>query len=147
MLDDRLDDISKAAGLPYENVLNLVFAVQRQVLVHTLGPYRGEYAAMLWTTDPETKSGEYYDLLYRAMNNSPEEYRAVYKEMADSGYFPEDKIKNAMEQRMMKAQGVDVVFDSWEGLGHAFATDAGQYPEADEACRRAFEYLKGRLSL
>lgn len=109
VLDDRLDDISKAAGLPYENVVNLVFAVQRQVLVHTLGPYRGEYAAMLWTTDPETKSGEYYDLLYRAMNNSPEEYRAVYGEMADSGYFPEDKIKNAMEQRMMKAQGVEHV--------------------------------------
>lgn len=47
----------------------------------------------------------------------------------------------------MRSQGVDVTFDSWEGLGHAFATDAGLYPEADEACRRAVDYLKKQLAL
>ena len=47
----------------------------------------------------------------------------------------------------MRDQGVEVTFDSWEGLGHAFGTDAGLYPEADEACRRAVEYLKNQLVL
>ena len=64
---------------------------------------------MLTATDPEQHAADYYDLLYRAKNNSPEVYQAVYEEMENSGYFPEDKIKNAMEQRMMKGQGVEHV--------------------------------------
>ena len=45
----------------------------------------------------------------------------------------------------MRAQGVDVVYDSWPELGHAFAADAGLYPEADEACRRAIAFMKAEI--
>ena len=51
--------------------------------------------------------------------------------------------KAMMEE--MRKQGVDVVFDEWPGLGHAFATDVGLYPEADEACQRAIDYLKAEI--
>ncbi len=45
----------------------------------------------------------------------------------------------------MRQQGVEVVYDEWTGLGHAFATDVGLYPEADEACQRAIDYLKAEI--
>lgn len=47
----------------------------------------------------------------------------------------------------MRAQGVEVVYDKCPGLGHAFATDVGLYPEADEACGRAIAYLKKEMGL
>lgn len=47
----------------------------------------------------------------------------------------------------MRAQGVDVVYDKCPGMGHAFATDVGLYPEADAACGRAIAYLKGEMGL
>lgn len=47
----------------------------------------------------------------------------------------------------MKAQGVNVVFDFWPDMGHAFACDVGLYPEANEACLRAVNYLKCELGL
>lgn len=47
----------------------------------------------------------------------------------------------------MKKQGVEVIFDDWPELGHAFATEAGNYPEADEACARAVNFLKKELGL
>ncbi len=45
----------------------------------------------------------------------------------------------------MRAQGVDVVYDHWPELGHAFAADVGLYPEADEACRRAIAFIKAEI--
>lgn len=48
--------------------------------------------------------------------------------------------------RAMEGQGVEVVYDRWVGLGHAFATDVGLYPEADEACQRAIAFLKQELT-
>lgn len=45
----------------------------------------------------------------------------------------------------MRTAGVDVVYDYWPEMGHAFAADAGLYPEADEACRRAIEYMKAEI--
>lgn len=47
--------------------------------------------------------------------------------------------------RTMEGQGVEVVYDRWSGLGHAFATDVGLYPEADEACQRAIDFLKREI--
>ncbi len=46
----------------------------------------------------------------------------------------------------MRLQGVDVVYDKWPGLGHAFAADVGLYPEADEACQRAIDFLKKEIN-
>lgn len=48
--------------------------------------------------------------------------------------------------RTMECQGVEVVYDRWQGMGHAFATDVGLYPEADEACQRAIAFLKQELT-
>ncbi len=41
---------------------------------------------------------------------------------------------------------MEVVYDRWQGMGHAFATDVGLYPEADEACQRAIAFLKQELT-
>lgn len=110
-LDGYMDDISKAAGVPYENVVNLFNAGYRHACIAALGKYQGEYAALKLTADPEKKSGSYYDLLYKAMEQAPEQYDAIYRDMADGGNFPEDKIKSAMEKRMKAAQGVEKVGD------------------------------------
>lgn len=110
-LDGYMDDISKAAGVPYENVVNLFNAGYRHACIAALGKYQGEHAALKLTADPEKKSASYYDLLYKAMEQAPEQYDAIYRDMADGGNFPEDKIKSAMEKRMKAAQGVEKVGD------------------------------------
>lgn len=45
----------------------------------------------------------------------------------------------------MRAQGVDVVYDKCPHMGHAFAADVNLYPEADEACQRAIDYMKAEI--
>lgn len=45
----------------------------------------------------------------------------------------------------MRLQGVDVVYDKWPGMGHAFAADVNLYPEADEACQRAIDFMKAEI--
>lgn len=108
-LDGYMDDISKAAGVPYENVVNLFNAGYRHTCIAALGKYQGEYAALKLTADPEKKASTYYDLLYKAMKQAPEQYDAMYRDMVDSGSFPADKIGSAMETRMKDDQGVEKV--------------------------------------
>lgn len=110
-MDGYLDDISKAAGIPYENAANLFNASYRHICIAALGEYQGEYAALKLTAEPERQSKRYYDLLYRAMVNSPDEYKAIYQDMVESGSFEAEKIKAAMEDRMKTAQGVEKVGD------------------------------------
>lgn len=105
-LDSDLDDISKALGVPYENVANLFNATYRQVCVAANGKTLGEYQAMKLTVDPEKHSGDYYDLLYRAMQTDQAAYETIYRELSD-GIFSEEKIRNAMEARMKAVQGVE----------------------------------------
>ena len=62
------------------------------------------------TTDPEKYSGDYYDVLYKAMGDNREDYEKIYQDMLDFG-FTEDKIRNAMEKRMKEDQGVEKVSD------------------------------------
>lgn len=110
-MDGYLDDISKVAGVPYENVANLFNASYRHICIATLGKYQGEYAALKLTADPEKKASTYYDLLYQAMVSNRSEYQAIYQDMVESGSFEADKIKSAMESRMKSAQGVENVSD------------------------------------
>lgn len=110
-MDGYLDDISKVAGVPYENVANLFNASYRHICIAALGKYQGEYAALKLTADPEKKASTYYDLLYQAMVSSQSEYQAIYQDMVESGSFEADKIKSAMESRMKSAQGVENVSD------------------------------------
>lgn len=104
-LDGYLDDLSKAAGIPYENVVNFAKMIFRNVAIAGSGKYKGEYAYLKLTTDPEKYSGDYYDLLYKAMKRSETDYKDIYNDMLDFG-FDEKKISTAMETRMKKEQGV-----------------------------------------
>lgn len=104
--DDCIDDISKTAGVPYENVLNLVKALYRQTADKVLGEYEGEYSYLKLTSDPEKHSKDYYDLLYKAYTNDQAAYESIYADMVDSGNFSAEKIRSAMETRMKAAQGV-----------------------------------------
>lgn len=106
-LDGYLDDISKAAGVPYENVANLFNAAYRQACIAAMGEYRGKYAALKLTTDPEKYRADYYDLLYKALQGDRAAYEAIYEDMVSSGTFEAEKVRNAMEKRMKDAQGVE----------------------------------------
>lgn len=109
-LDSILDDVSKAAGVPYENVVNMVNMVVRNAAIIGLGDYKGKYAYLKLTTDPEKYSVDYYDLLYKAMKESKADYQEIYSDMIAFG-FDEKKISNAMETRMKTEQGVKKVED------------------------------------
>lgn len=105
-LDGYLDDISKAVGVPYENITNLFNAAYRQASIASMGEYRGEYAALKLTADLDKHSADYYDVLYRALQGDRAAYETIYEDMVGSGMFSEEKVKNAMESRMKKEQGV-----------------------------------------
>lgn len=114
-LDRELDSISKAAGVPYENVVNLFKIAFLHTAVASQGEYLGGYAYLKLTTDPEKYASDYYDLLFRSMQNSKEDYETIYADMVKQGYFAsenrttEEAIAGAMEQRMKDAQGVKKV--------------------------------------
>ena len=105
-MDNYADDISKALGVPYENIANLINATYRQVCIRANGEYVGEYQALKLTTDPEKYSGDYYDILFKALQNDRAAYEAIYEDMIGSGDFTTEKVKKAMEKRMKAAQGV-----------------------------------------
>jgi len=99
-LDGYIDDISKAAGVPYENVINLFQAVYRQVAVKTLGELQGEYAAMKLTVDPKKKSGDYYDLLYKALESGDlDSYFAIREDLPELLGKNNSDIDGAMKSR------------------------------------------------
>ena len=114
-LDRELDSISKAAGVPYENVVNLFKIAFLHTAVASQGEYLGGYAYLKLTTDPEKYASDYYDLLFRSMQNSKADYETIYADMVKQGYFAsenrttEEAIASAMEQRMKDAQGVKKV--------------------------------------
>lgn len=110
-MDGVIKNAAKVAGIPVENVENLFNAAYRQVARRATGFYEGEYAYLRLTTSPESNSTAYYDNLYRAYNDNPEAFMQIKNDMVASGDFDNDDIKNAMETRMKKAQGVDSVKD------------------------------------
>lgn len=76
------------------------------------------------------------------------DYRGMRKVFIQYGTDDLDAVLNGPGEAMiaaMREQGVEVVYDKCVGMGHAFATDVGLYPEADEACRRAIEYLQSEI--
>lgn len=111
-IDGMIDKISKLFGVPYENVLNLGKIIILHSVRGALGKYRGEYAYLLLTTDPHKYSSDYYDILFRAMQENKEDYTSMYADMVERDLFStdsrttEDAIASAMESRMKKAQNV-----------------------------------------
>lgn len=128
---DAGEDISKALGIPMENVTNLFNAGYRHTVTAAMGKYRGEYEAMKMTTDMRTSPAGFYDNLYKAMVKDRAAYQEIYADMVEHGISPE-KIKSAMETRMKKAQEVKSVSE----LDHRYVA-----PE-DEA---DFDEAMGRL--
>lgn len=108
-LDRELDSISKAVGVPYENVANLFNMAFQRTAVAANGKYLGGYSYLKLTTDPEKYPSDYYDILYKAMQNSREEYETIYSDMVQNGSFTEKSISDAIEKRMKKAEGVTKV--------------------------------------
>lgn len=135
-LDGYIDDISKAAGVPYENVANLVYAIQRQVAVQTLGEIQGEYAAMKWTVDPEKKSGEYYDLLYKALERGDlDSYFTIREELPELLGKDHSDIDGAMKSRytarVKKDPGYSLLQGSYDLLGIRPESDSGEKEQED----------------
>ena len=110
-MDSVADAVSKALGIPYENVLNLGKAVFRHGAKWLEGDYMGQYRYLQLTTDPGgSYKGDYYDLLWQAYRKDMEAHRTLYRQMVADGWDPE-KIKDAMEKRMKDEQGVRSVKD------------------------------------
>lgn len=77
------------------------------------------------------------------------DYRGMKRVFVQYGTDDLDAILAGPGEEMieaMRAQGVDVVYDKWPGMGHAFAADVNLYPEADEACQRAIDFLKKEIN-
>ena len=110
--DNYFDDISKALGIPYENVNNLFNAFYLQSAKAVQGENLGTYAAMKLTTSPSTYSADYYDLLYKAYTTDREAYETIYADMIEWDCFATENrttaeaIASAMENRMKADQGV-----------------------------------------
>ena len=111
-MEDLVIDLSKAFGIPVENVRNDVQIVMRQTLRASCGKYLGEYAFIRLTENMDSSyvKGDVYDNLYRAYMNDRKAHKELYDMMVKDGFKP-DNIKNAMEKRMKEAQGVKSVSD------------------------------------
>lgn len=132
----KLAGVSKTMGRalnwPVENVANMFDAAAWHFLRITQGEYKGRYAYLRLTASPSGKSQQYYDNLYRAMENDRTAYEEIYQSMIASGDFSEEKVKNAMESRMKKAQGVSKVKE----MESRYLT-----PEAENEYNRVMEQI------
>lgn len=110
-LSDGIMDLAQFAGLPLNNVKNLLQAIARNMFLTTDGQYLGGYKALRVTTDPNKYSGDYYNLLFKAYQNDKTAYEEILNMMLKEDAFTEEKIKNAVETRMKSQQGVNNVGD------------------------------------
>ena len=104
-------DASKLLGVPLDNVINLITAVYSNVATATKGEYVTAYEILRLTKgfSSSANKGKAYDLLYKAYSQGDESYEALLEAMGKD--FSEKELKNAMETRMKKAQGVSKVED------------------------------------
>lgn len=121
-LDKIASPMSKAFGIPYDNVKNLINAlflntVKVGAKAGGIDKYEGQLAYLYFTQNPSKKPGEFYDLLKEAYDDNPEAYKKVYDSLIEHG-FTEKKIKDNVEDRMKKEAGVTSVKD----LDERFAT-------------------------
>lgn len=106
--DLEREKASKAVGVPHENVVNLFNASCRQVCVKAMGQFRGEYAYLRLTADPETESGKYFDLLFQTKKTDRKAYEAILADMVERDLFAtdskttEERIHSAMRARLEK---------------------------------------------
>ena len=106
-----LAEVSRLLGIPVANLKRDIQAGITTAAIETdnyLMQYRIDKAMLNMGYQGNTKN--FYDILYNASINDREAYETIYADMVASG-MPEDKIRNAMESRMKRDQGVESVGD------------------------------------
>lgn len=106
-----LAEVSRLLGIPVANLKRDIQAGITTAAIETdnyLMQYRIDKALLNMGYQGNTKN--FYDSLYNASINDREAYETIYADMVASG-MPEDKIRNAMESRMKRDQGVESVGD------------------------------------
>lgn len=104
-------EVARLLGIPVANLKRDVQACVTTAAIETdnyLMQYRIDKTLLNMGYSGNT--GNFLDILYNASVNDPEAYEIIYADMVASG-IPEDKIRNGMESRMKKAQGVESVAD------------------------------------
>ena len=104
-----LAEVSRLLGIPVANLKRDIQAGITTAAIETdnyLMQYRIDKAMLNMGYQGNTKN--FYDILYNASINDREAYETIYADMVASG-MPEDKIRNAMESRMKRDQGVESV--------------------------------------
>ena len=106
-----LAEVSRLLGIPVANLKRDIQAGITTAAIETdnyLMQYRIDKSLLNMGYQGNTKN--FYDILYNASINDREAYETIYADMVASG-MPEDKIRNAMESRMKRDQGVESVGD------------------------------------
>lgn len=106
-----LAEVSRLLGIPVANLKRDIQAGITTAAIETdnyLMQYRIDKVLLNMGYQGNTKN--FYDILYNASINDREAYETIYADMVASG-MPEDKIRNAMESRMKRDQGVESVGD------------------------------------
>lgn len=104
-------EVARLLGIPVANLKRDVQAGVTTAAIETdnyLMQYRIDKTLLNMGYSGNT--GNFLDILYNASVNDPEAYEIIYADMVASG-IPEDKIRNGMESRMKKSQGVESVAD------------------------------------
>jgi hypothetical protein len=102
-------EISRLYGVPVANVKRDVKSLVTSVAIETdsyVMQYRIEKAML--NINYAGNSKNFTDILFNAYINDREAYEVIYNDMVKNG-FDADKIKNGMESRMKKAEGIENV--------------------------------------
>ena len=134
-LDRELDSISKAAGVPYENVVNLFKIAFLHTAVASQGEYLGEYAYLKMTSDPEKNISDYYDLMFRALQNGfVSDYKKIRSDFMDFSGKDGDSIDSAMRSRYDSRRKKDRSFRLPSKSGDIIGwTDKFDVPDKEDA--------------
>lgn len=96
-------DVSKLAGIPLENVVNLVTAVYSNVASAVNGEYVTAYNVLRLTKNMDSSASKSaaYDLLYKASRHNNRQFQELKRMMIEDG-FKEKNIDAAMKKRAEK---------------------------------------------
>lgn len=110
-LKEFAHNIARACGISATNIIRDAWGIYRSIAIETdnIGLLY-EITKAEYNIGFESNSGKFIDLLYRAYTSDKTAYEKIYADMVESGIDPE-KIKNGMETRMKKDQGVKKVED------------------------------------
>ena len=96
-------DVSKAFGIPLDNVVNLMSAAYANIAAGINGEYVTAYEMLRLTKGMSSSANKSaaYDILYKAKQQNPAQYNELRSMMIDDG-FKEANIDKAMKKRSEK---------------------------------------------